>query len=478
MSTCFTIGPKIAQALRFPNANLGGKQAWNRVAGTWLRLVYCIVAGTLRVPSACNVARARRVRLLCRRHTECAYYRHEKSMKPILAFLALSLTLPLAARGEVYVLAGGGRISGELLNADESPRQKYTIKTDDGATVTIAFNQVQKVLPTRPNEAQYERIRPTYPDTVDGQWALAEWCREHRLPASMREPHLRRVIELDPNHVPARRALGYSRIDGRWTRPKELMEQRGLVNYHGQWKTPQEVELLERKHEQDLAQGEWMKKVKLWRAWIGGNRDQQARDNIRAVGDPAATKALAIALRDDKDTDVRLLVVETLSRLDTSDAAMALAIASIADHEDEVRQTCLDHLQSKKRPEVTSYYVKKLKDKSNETVNRAGLALGRMKDPAAVGPLIDALVTTHKFQIVTPGDNNSMNVGFGGGGGGLALGGRPKVIHKQLSNQSVLDALIAVTGRNFNFDKQAWKHWYAAQRKPAGPVDTRRDEKG
>ena len=135
-------------------------------------------------------------------------------MRPLIAFLALSLLPPPIAAGNVYVLAGGGRIEGELLNADESPREKYVIKTDAGATVTVAADRVQKVLTPRAAEVEYERIRPTYPDTVEGQWALAEWCREHALPAAVREPHLRRVIELDPNHVQARRALGYAKSTG------------------------------------------------------------------------------------------------------------------------------------------------------------------------------------------------------------------------------------------------------------------------
>ena len=52
-------------------------------------------------------------------------------MRPLVAFLALSLLSPPIAAGNVYVLAGGGRIEGvALLNADESPREKYVIKTD------------------------------------------------------------------------------------------------------------------------------------------------------------------------------------------------------------------------------------------------------------------------------------------------------------------------------------------------------------
>ena len=44
-------------------------------------------------------------------------------------------------------------------------------------------------------------------------------------------------------------------------------------------------------------------------------------------------------------------------------------------------------------------YVNALKSKDNEVVNLAGLALGQLNDPAAISPLIDALVTTHKYII-------------------------------------------------------------------------------
>ena len=71
-----------------------------------------------------------------------------------------------------------------------------------------------------------------------------------------------------------------------------------------------------------------------------------------------------------------------------------------------------------------------------------------------------------------------MNAGFSnrGGLGGLSVGGGAKVIHKQMANQAVLDALVAITGRNFNFDKQEWRQWFAGQKKPSAPVNTRRDK--
>ena len=55
---------------------------------------------------------------------------------------------------------------------------------------------------------------------MEGQWKLAEWCHEHGLP-DQRKTHLQRVIELDPDHVEARRLLGYSKIDGKWMTQEE-----------------------------------------------------------------------------------------------------------------------------------------------------------------------------------------------------------------------------------------------------------------
>ena len=58
-------------------------------------------------------------------------------MKPILAaavaFLLVPATSARPASAEVFVLAGGGRIVGELVNRDESRPKQYVIQVADGA---------------------------------------------------------------------------------------------------------------------------------------------------------------------------------------------------------------------------------------------------------------------------------------------------------------------------------------------------------
>jgi hypothetical protein len=401
-------------------------------------------------------------------------------MKQILALLVVLFLLSPAA-ADVFVLSGGGRLTGELLNPDQSPRKQYVIQTPD-AKITLDASRVKKILRPRSGEAEYERIAPTYPDTAAGQWELAQWCRDHKLTVQ-RQAHLRRVIELDPNHAEARRVLGYNRVDGQWVTYDEVMAKRGYERRNGRWVLPEEAKIADDKKKLESAQQEWFQKLKMWRGWLGADRDQQARSNIAAITDPDAVRALATGLNEDRDPQTRMLYVEALAKIDAAEAARALAIASIYDDVEEVRLTCLDHLQAKRRPDVVSYFIGKLRDKksSNEIINLAAVGLGRMKDPAAIGPLIDVLVTRHKFKIAQPGGDGAMSPSFGkgsnGGSSGLSVGGRPKYIYRDISNPAVLDALVAITGRNFNYDKEAWISWYASQKRAPEQIDSRRDAK-
>jgi hypothetical protein len=399
-------------------------------------------------------------------------------MTRILAPLAVLLMLASAASADVFVLAGGGRLTGELLNPNESPRKQYVVQPAEGEKVTLDAAQVKKVLHPRPEEAEYERRAPSCPDTVEAQWELAQWCRDHKLSAQ-RQIHLRRVIELDPDHAEARRVMGYTKVDGKWVTHDERMTERGYVKHNGKWMLKQEVEIAENKQKIDSAQQEWGQKVKRWRSWLGTERDQQARDGIDSIDNPAAAKALAMGLRDEQDSQTRILFAHALGKIDAPDGAQALAIAAVYDPAVEVREACLDHLQGKRRPDVVNYFVGKLSPKkaTNDIINLAAVALGRMKDPSAVGPLIEALVTTHRFKVAKPGGEGATSTSFGKGGTGMSMGGGPRFVYQTFQNQAVLDALVAITGRNFNFEKQAWKYWFSSQKKAPDVIDARRDDK-
>jgi hypothetical protein len=393
----------------------------------------------------------------------------------IIPALVLLPTSRLAI-AEVFVLTNGNRLTGELLNPDELPREKYVVRIPSGGQITLDRSQVKQVLERRPELVEYEKIRPRYPDTVEGQWALAQWCQEHRLYAE-RQTHLKRIIELDPEHVQARQLLGYSKDNGKWATQEEIMTQRGYQRYKGRWRTAQEIELLEKNQKVEEAEKDWAQKLTHWRRWLGTDRDGEGRGNIVTVKDPHAVKALARLLQTDSSAHARRLYIDALANIGTPDAIKTLAVCSIEDPDSEVRLTCLDYLEKQPRPDVVAYYVGKLRSKNNRIVNLAAVGLNRMKDPSSVGPLIDALTTTHKIKVKSgnPGAvSTTFPTGGSRGGAGIAMNPRPKVYTRQVLNQPVLDALVALTGVNFGFNERAWKSWHASQRKRV-EVDTRRD---
>ena len=149
---------------------------------------------------------------------------------------------------------------------------------------------------------------------------------------------------------------------------------------------------------------------------------------------------------------------------------------TLDDPDEEVRLSALDSLAETKHPELVSVYVQALKSKDNTRVNRAAYCLGKLGDKSAISPLIEALRTRHKF-IEGSGTPGQMTTTFGNGpgmsGGGMSVGGGAKEVKVWIENHEVLRALSDLSGVNFEFNQQAWKSWYASQRKPV-TVDARR----
>lgn len=373
---------------------------------------------------------------------------------------------------EEFVLSGGGRVVGELLNPNQVPRTDFLVKTPEGVVFKIERAQVAQRLTPRAEEAEYEAIWPRYADTVEAQWELAEWCRERTLNAQ-RERHLKRILELDPDHEQARRGLGFVTRDGQWTTRDDEFRKQGYVYFEGQWRTAQEVQLIEEDRTTTKAQNEWLAKLKQFRDQLASANSREARAAILQMNDPHAVKALAKALESEANENIRHLYLEALANVGTAPAAKILAAWYLREPLEELRMACLDPLKGNRQ--AVDFFAGLLGSSDNRDVNKAAAALGYLGDPSAIDSLIRALVTTHKFR-VTKGNPGQTSATFGsGGGGGLAMGGSDEIVSRSLTNRSVLDALVALSGgSNFGYDVGAWKAW-AAGRRQYQLVNPRRD---
>ncbi|HLA84084.1 MAG TPA: HEAT repeat domain-containing protein [Thermoguttaceae bacterium] len=390
------------------------------------------------------------------------------------ALIVLTLACVSPARGESFELRDGGRVVGRLLNPDESPRKTYRIETLSGGRITLAADQVARREVLSPKESEYEKRRAESPDTIEGHWKLAEWCRENFLSAQ-RKVHLDRILQMDPDHPAARAALGYTKVEGEWKTRRETMKDRGYQWFRGRWRTAQEIEILKRQDETAKGRQKWFGLVKRYDTWLDGDRFEQGRQAILAIDDPAAVGALDHFLANGERREVKAIYLEALGRLNTPDAVKALAICAVEDNDQETRLLCLDHLRKEKRPDVVAYFIRMLKHKDNEIINRAAVGLSYMGDKSAVPPLIDALVTRHTYKI-NSGNPGNIGASFGSGGTGLGVGPRVQRVRVTKENQAVLDAIVSLVGGNvnFGFDVEAWKYWYAQHNKRP-TVDARRD---
>jgi hypothetical protein len=411
------------------------------------------------------------------------FFRERLARFAVAAFCGLAL-LTASNRvvvADIFVLANDGQVQGDVIIPPEKQPGKVVVRTADGQ-ITLDKSQIKQIIPQSAAELEYERIRPTFADTVDDQWRLSEWCRDHSL-SKQRQVHLERILVLDPDHQRARALLGYSHVDGRWVRQEDAMKEKGFVLYKGQWKLPQEIELLENRRKEELAEKDWFAKIKRWRTALDNRPDraEALQDELAAINDPAAVPALSQLAINDSDSHVRMSVLGQLVNIGSGSAITLVVARTLGDASEEIRWSALDKLVAAHHPEVVSVYVQALKSKDNVRVNRAAFCLGKLRDKSAIGPLIDALRTTHKFIENPDAQPGQMTTTFGrgassSGGGGLSVGGGPKVVKMTLENQEVLAALLSLVGNsaNFQFDQKAWRVWWAGQRKPI-LIDARRD---
>jgi len=395
------------------------------------------------------------------------------------------------AWGEPFVLREGDRVGGTWANRERRDGAFHAVRFGSGGDVRVARDQgqVQLARQQSPAPAEYEKIRSGYADTVDGHWQLAQWCAEHRLNAQ-REIHLQRILQLDSDHEPTRKILGYRLVRGQWMTRDEEMAARGMTLYRGHYRTSQYIELGQRQEERRQAEAEWSKKIRRWRGWLDsdkGRKASEAEANFRAIRDPLAVPTLQRLLSAESNRQVKILYVDVLAEIarrtaqrqeESGRAASILAIQvlverSLQDPDREVRLACVEHMAGRDYREAVTLYVKALSSADNQQVRRAATGLKEVGDLTAVPALIDALVTTHTAKAAGPSGQTSASFSRNGGGGGLS-NGAPRKIRRAVANPQVLSALATISGQNFNYDENAWRSWHARQQRSPS-FNARRD---
>ncbi|MCR5163933.1 MAG: HEAT repeat domain-containing protein [Thermoguttaceae bacterium] len=398
----------------------------------------------------------------------------------LCALILLTVFLPgrqTVKAADILVLKNGGRLQGQFLVPPGGEDLVYKFRTAEGIEIQIARSEVESVekMATLSAAEEYEKQKAAATDDVEGNLALAQWCAENGM-YNQKKAHYERVLELDPENEIARRGLGFKRmIDGQWRTSNDEMEEQGKVKYNGRWISTQEKELLEKQKAEKIKTSKMASDIKKWVKKIGTRAEGDALAELTSLRDPMAVPGILQVYETEKRPPVRKLLIKCLGRIGNQAALTALLQISVDEKIEELRLSALDEVKPHKGPGVTEYYIARLSPKksTHEQLNYAAYALGALEDSSAVPALIQALETTHKFQVQTGNSNGQTSVGAGrsssgGGGMGFGVGGKTITISKPMQNPEVLESLKKLTGMNFYYDQQQWIRWYQQQTGGAG----------
>lgn len=398
----------------------------------------------------------------------------------VVAVVVLGWAVGAALWADVVTLKDGRQWEGTILS--ESARE--VVIDTVGGRVTVARPDIADIQRGPTRRQQYrERRAQVAEDDLQGQLALARWCREQGL---TREAlyHYQLVLALDSDNAEAHRALGHEQIGGRWLTHDEAMAARGLVRYKGRWLEPAEAERARNRDlRRELERG-WRRRIAdLVRGLTSRSPAERARAAARllAVDDPVAAPAVLELLKH-RDPRVRILALKVVGRQGFRGGDEALVRLVLEDGDPEVRRLARLALLRTAGDQALKLLVAALASERGELRRRAAAVLGELGDPRVVPALIESIRETvltgnaggpvigrlgSRDQpilgdidtVVAPGvavmkprvERISSFVGMGSPG---------RLQVRTLINYEAVDALEAITGLEFGDDQEAWRRWW------------------
>lgn len=359
---------------------------------------------------------------------------------------------------------------------NQAPVKVWAVEIEKGVFIRVLESELalNGYTPMSEPRKQYALNVSRVEQTVATHAALAGECLKLGLP-DLAQAHFLRILDLDPQNSPARVATGYARdANQRWVKKEEVMgENRGKVLYKGRWKFPEVIATEQHREEAKEKVLAASRDLARWHSIAltgNGSRLQEAMQNIGQINDPLTAGTIMDFLSDKRHpvpVELRLLYVEVLSRFQLPTVAQFLARTSMSDSSDVVRNRCLSALANYGRQAAIPIYLGYLKSKDNSQINSAAFGLSHLRAEGIFFPLLGALTSKHLQQSGGSGINASPT-------SGSFTAGSNKPVQVEIQNQEVLNALTAMTGQNYRFDRTAWTAWYASvYAQPAG--DLRRD---
>lgn len=388
-----------------------------------------------------------------------------------------ALTLCVSVTGWVHadeiLLRNGRRISGK---AHKRPGG-WEIRTDSGIVSFIPGDQVLEVQigPTA-LEAYQERAVEIAPDDVTARLALAAWCRDQGLDAQATMEY-EAVVEVDPDHVEAHRALDHVRHEGEWVTRAAYMESLGFVRHKGRWVTEEEADKVADKAQARRLASHARSLIRRASALITSKQRETARGELAALGTEVVIKPLIDTL-DASDSYSRMFAAQRLALRGDARAVRPLVRTAVRDRYNTVRIAALHSLEGLGHPDTVVPLASHLYARNTYHRLHAVQAMSVFPDRRGVYYLIRKL--RHET-----GGFGRVHVAFttqrafirdwelSAGGTGLAIaevadpvvdifqeGVVLDVKIRRVEWESTVAVLRGLTGQKFGGDVGAWSRWW------------------
>lgn len=178
--------------------------------------------------------------------------------------------------------------------------------------------------------ADYRHVRDRFAATAAGQMELADWCA-HRGLRERERAHLTQVVTLEPDHVEARRRLGFRRVGVDWVSEDEIRE------------------TAEKRSADSAALRRWRPTLVEIRGQLQSRRPaqrQKAKARLLAIADPAAAGAIEQCLWN-VSVEAASAMVDALAAIVDPETSRMLARQAVLSPYESIRVAAAEQLRSR-----------------------------------------------------------------------------------------------------------------------------------
>jgi len=372
---------------------------------------------------------------------------------------------------DTIIVKSGGTLAGQL-RADEykdpeSGKIMVALETPSGGQIMLEKSRVARVgIKTDLKDRDYENRIHAMEDTPEAHWEIANLLKADPVGRTRYRPqldfHYRRIIELDPNDILARRAMGFTEVDGHWYDETGFYASQGYIRDKGKWRSKLELDLIRQEDNFKYAVREAGAELHRFKLRLSGMTPQQAAAELKRIAKPEMVEFLFEEAKKETNLPMKLLLVDVIGTQQTLKAGNSLIWLSVMDPSPEVRDRAISLMLQNGYDLgglANNLAAGFLSNSDNQIVNRAANVIGQLGGKNVVLELIQHIVTSH-----TPPANSDpgrLNAGQNNsGGGGLSLGSPPPQGPQPFNNPEVVNALRILTGVDYRYSKPEWMKWY------------------